>query len=41
MQIVWVAGMLRCSQLPYFNPRNRLHREAIEKAFVDLTASGE
>jgi alpha-D-xyloside xylohydrolase len=28
-------------QLPYFNPRNRLHREAIEKDFVVLTASGE
>ena len=28
-------------QLPYFNPKNRLHREAIEKDFVVLTASGE
>jgi alpha-D-xyloside xylohydrolase len=28
-------------QLPYFNPRNKLHREAIEKDFVILTASGE
>jgi alpha-D-xyloside xylohydrolase len=28
-------------QLPYFNPENRLHREAIEKDFVVLTASGE
>ena len=28
-------------QLPYFNPRNRLHREAIEKDLVVLTASGE
>jgi hypothetical protein len=33
--------MQRRSQPPYFNPRNRLHREAIEKAFVVLTASGE
>jgi len=28
-------------QLPYFNPKNRLHREAIEKDFVILTASGD
>src|SRR5215216_6269959 len=28
-------------QLPYFNPRNKLHREAIEKDLVVLTASGE
>src|SRR5215212_4611690 len=28
-------------QLPYFNPKNRLHREAIEKDLVVLTASGE
>ena len=28
-------------QLPYFNPRNRLHREAIEKDLVVLTASGD
>jgi alpha-D-xyloside xylohydrolase len=28
-------------QLPYFNPRNRLHREAIERDYVVLTASGE
>jgi hypothetical protein len=33
--------MQRRSQLPFFNPRTRLHREAIEKAFVVLTASGE
>lgn len=28
-------------QLPYFNPKNELHREAIEKDHVVLTASGE
>jgi alpha-D-xyloside xylohydrolase len=28
-------------QLPYFNPKNKLHREAIEKDLVVLTASGE
>ena len=28
-------------QLPYFNPKNRLHREAIEKDHVVSTASGE
>lgn len=28
-------------QLPYFNPKNRLHREAIAKDLVILTASGE
>src|SRR5215208_3340320 len=28
-------------QLPYLNPRNKLHREAIEKDLVVLTASGE
>jgi alpha-D-xyloside xylohydrolase len=28
-------------QLPYFNPTNKLHREAIEKDHVVLTASGE
>ncbi|HET7271355.1 MAG TPA: TIM-barrel domain-containing protein [Rubrobacter sp.] len=28
-------------QLPYFNPRNKLHREAIEKDLIVLTASGE
>lgn len=28
-------------QLPYFNPKNRLHREAIERDLVVLTASGE
>src|SRR5215217_5555560 len=28
-------------QLPYFNPRNRLHREAIDRGYVVLTASGE
>ncbi|HEX2741364.1 MAG TPA: TIM-barrel domain-containing protein, partial [Rubrobacter sp.] len=28
-------------QLPYFNPKNRLHREATEKDLVILTASGE
>jgi alpha-D-xyloside xylohydrolase len=28
-------------QLPYFNPRNKLHREAIEKDLVVHTASGE
>ena len=28
-------------QLPYFNPRNKLHREAIEKDLVVPTASGE
>ena len=28
-------------QLPYFNPKNRLHREAIEEDNVVLTASGE
>jgi alpha-D-xyloside xylohydrolase len=28
-------------QLPYFNPKSRLHREAVEKELVVLTASGE
>ena len=28
-------------QLPYFNPRNWLHREAVERDYVVLTASGE